>query len=169
MSTAHSVRDLQHMLRLLSRGYPQLPAVTADGIFGENTLEAVLLFQRDLGLPVTGTVDQNTWDAMDRQCALLSSTSVPPPFYDPNALSFTGSSDQTTLLRMVRFIFNTLSRTLGDFSLCEVNTPAFSENLRTLQRISALPVTGSLDNATWQKLLCLFRLFIVRGRHILSR
>ena len=41
-----SVRSLQTMLRELSFVYDFLPRLTPDGIFGERTLEAVMLFQR---------------------------------------------------------------------------------------------------------------------------
>ena len=36
----------------------------ADGDYGQNTTDAVRAFQREFGLPVTGAVDQATWDAV---------------------------------------------------------------------------------------------------------
>ena len=48
------VRSLQTMLRELSFLYDFLPRLTPDGIFGERTLEAVMLFQREFFPPVTG-------------------------------------------------------------------------------------------------------------------
>jgi peptidoglycan hydrolase-like protein with peptidoglycan-binding domain len=35
--------------------------VTADGVYGEKTAEAVKKFQSIFGLPQTGTVDYPTW------------------------------------------------------------------------------------------------------------
>ena len=58
------VRRLQEMLHMLSLTYPQLPPLKADGIFGEHTLEAVMIFQRDFHPPVTGVVDRATWQAI---------------------------------------------------------------------------------------------------------
>ena len=55
------VRSLQYMLRRLREGYPFLPELAVDGIFGEETLEAVMLFQRELAPPVTGAVDWRTY------------------------------------------------------------------------------------------------------------
>ena len=46
------VRSLQTMLRTISFAYPFLPRLTPDGIFGERTLEAVMLFQREFFPPV---------------------------------------------------------------------------------------------------------------------
>ena len=58
------VSSLQYMLRQLSKAYRSLPQLAVDGVFGERTLEAVMRFQREAGLPVTGVVDQATWNAI---------------------------------------------------------------------------------------------------------
>ena len=55
------VRSLQTMLRTISFAYPFLPRLTPDGIFGERTLEAVMLFQREFFPPVTGQENQATY------------------------------------------------------------------------------------------------------------
>ena len=58
------VSSLQYMLGQLSRTYHYLPQLAVDGVYGERTLEAVMRFQREAGLPVTGVVDQATWNAI---------------------------------------------------------------------------------------------------------
>ena len=55
------VRQLQEQLARISRAYPAIPTVTADGIYGSRTREAVEKFQSVFGLPVTGVVDYPTW------------------------------------------------------------------------------------------------------------
>ena len=52
------------MLRAISLSYPFLPRLVPDGIFEERTELAVVLFQQNFGLPPTGTVDNDTWDAI---------------------------------------------------------------------------------------------------------
>ena len=64
--TARPVWGLQYMLSRLAEKYPFLPKLTPDGVFGERTLEAVMLFQRELLRPVTGVVDRRTWDEISR-------------------------------------------------------------------------------------------------------
>ncbi len=56
------VRHLQYMLSVLSEFIPQIPAVAADGVFGGATESAVRAAQGWFGLPVTGIVDERTWD-----------------------------------------------------------------------------------------------------------
>ena len=46
------VWGLQYMLSRLAEKHPFLPRLTPDGVFGEKTLEAVMLFQRELLRPV---------------------------------------------------------------------------------------------------------------------
>ena len=60
-STGAKVRQMQEQLNRIAQTYPALPSVTADGIYGENTRQAVADFQRVFGLPITGVVDYPTW------------------------------------------------------------------------------------------------------------
>ena len=75
---SNPVRSLQYMLRRLAGKYNFLPQLALDGIFGERTLEAVMLFQRELAPPVTGVVDQRTWDAIRDAWINLERESAPP-------------------------------------------------------------------------------------------
>ena len=60
-ATGEKVRQIQEELARISRSYPAIPTVTPDGIFGPATREAVEVFQRVFGLPVTGVIDYRTW------------------------------------------------------------------------------------------------------------
>ena len=55
------MRQIQQQLNRIHQNYPAIPAVTADGIFGSATRDAVRKFQSVFGLPVTGVVDYPTW------------------------------------------------------------------------------------------------------------
>lgn len=60
-STGESVRTIQTQLNAISQNYPLIPKVAVDGVYGENTTEAVSKFQEIFGLPVTGRVNFQTW------------------------------------------------------------------------------------------------------------
>lgn len=60
-SSGLKVRQLQEQLNTISQVYSAVPSVTADGIYGENTKNAVRIFQSVFGLPQTGVVDYQTW------------------------------------------------------------------------------------------------------------
>ena len=60
-SRGDKVRQMQAQLARISRAYPAIPTISADGIYGPATEEAVELFQSVFGLPVTGVVYYSTW------------------------------------------------------------------------------------------------------------
>ncbi len=60
-SSGEKVRQLQNQLNRIARNYPALPSVTADGVYGPATAEAVRTFQRIFNLPQTGITDYPTW------------------------------------------------------------------------------------------------------------
>lgn len=60
-STGEKVRQMQEQLARISKSYPAIPTIRADGVYGPATREAVEVFQSVFGLPVTGVVDYNTW------------------------------------------------------------------------------------------------------------
>lgn len=60
-ATGEKVRQIQTQLNRIARNYPAIPAVTADGIYGPATANAVRAFQRIFNLPQTGIVDFPTW------------------------------------------------------------------------------------------------------------
>ncbi|MGN1180202.1 MAG: peptidoglycan-binding protein [Suilimivivens sp.] len=60
-STGEKVRQVQSHLNRIAQNYPAIPTITADGIYGPATAEAVRTFQRIFDLPQTGVVDFPTW------------------------------------------------------------------------------------------------------------
>ena len=70
------VRRAQELVNIISRGYPEVPAVTADGIFGDATESAVSVVQTLLGLPATGAVGPLTWEGMARLAADVEASSL---------------------------------------------------------------------------------------------
>ncbi|MBQ7840393.1 MAG: peptidoglycan-binding protein, partial [Lachnospiraceae bacterium] len=60
-SSGTKIRQMQEQLNRISQNYPAIPRVTADGIFGSQTAEAVRVFQRIFNLPPSGIVDYPTW------------------------------------------------------------------------------------------------------------
>ena len=59
--TGENVRLMQTYLNVISRRYPSIPPVTTDGVFGGDTEQAVLAFQRAVRLNPTGVIDVSTW------------------------------------------------------------------------------------------------------------
>ena len=60
-SSGDKVRQLQTQLIRIARNYPAIPTITADGIYGPATADAIRTFQGIFNLPKTGVTDFATW------------------------------------------------------------------------------------------------------------
>ncbi|MDE6389300.1 MAG: peptidoglycan-binding protein [Lachnospiraceae bacterium] len=60
-ASGDKVLQIQQQLNRISQNYPAIPRITADGIYGNNTANAVRTFQRIFNLPQSGIVDYPTW------------------------------------------------------------------------------------------------------------
>lgn len=85
------VRHLQYMLSVLSEFIPQIPELEVDGIFGPATRNAVIAAQGYFGLPLTGVVDEDTWDELYDQYAGIENTAL------RSNVSFPPDGDASTL------------------------------------------------------------------------
>ena len=165
---SNPVRSLQHMLRRLSGRYEFLPPLAVDGIFGERTLEAVMLFQRELAPPVTGVVDQRTWNAIRDAWVDLERASAPPRtvriFPGEGYQVQPGASSGAMVLPQA--MFQLLSRRLEGIARGEadgVHGDASVQNTLWLQELAQLEQTGVMDQRTWDMLSRLYEVFVTAG------
>ena len=162
---AQPIRSLQYMLNRLSLRYDFLPALVPDGVFGERTLEAVMLFQRELHPPVTGVVDRETWQAiLDEWLDLERELADPRQIraFPPSAKVQAGSSHNYLL--PVQAMFQSLSPVLDGLepeSIDGIHDAASVRNTQWLQEKAMLPQTGELDRETWDILARLYELFVI--------
>lgn len=63
-ASGQKVQQMQEQLNRIARNYPAIPTITADGIYGERTADAVRTFQGIFSLPQTGQTDYATWYAI---------------------------------------------------------------------------------------------------------
>ena len=85
------VRTLQYMLSVLSQFISSIPPLTVDGVFGAQTENAVVAFQRFAGLTADGIVDEATWDALYDQTAGIELNSA----FETNRFVPPGETPQT--------------------------------------------------------------------------
>ena len=148
--------EVQRFLYELGLYYEWLPAVFPDGIYGENTEEAIKQFQKHFELPITGVVDINTWQLLYAQFneAKNSRTSLPSPSLSPNTLPFAigdrgygPSLLHQALIELGRF-YPSLPLLLPT-SIYQASTVAA---IKALQRVYRKEETGMVDIALWNAL-----------------
>ena len=60
-ASGDKVLQVQQQLNRIAQNYPAIPRITADGIYGSRTADAVRVFQQVFNLPQSGIVDYPTW------------------------------------------------------------------------------------------------------------
>ena len=60
---SENVRYFQSLLELISETFTQIPSITPDGVFGENTLRALQAFENLVGLPEQDYISIEDWQA----------------------------------------------------------------------------------------------------------
>ena len=162
------IQSLQYMLNQLAIHHPKLLRLATDGVFDERTLEAVMVFQREYSLPVTGTVDITTWEAIrDAYARAELFYGDPPPLNVLPSGSYTaGEGAEGEPMLIVQAMFTSLTKKVTNFRPCPMNSRNDGqtlENLRIVQGLAGLPVTGVLDRATWSFLVQMYQALVTRG------
>lgn len=161
------VQSLQHMLNHIARTQAEAPRLAETGVFDEATLEALMIFQRDHALSVTGIADHSTWDSVrDAYTISFALFGPPPPLHAfPNGEHSVKPSERAAEVRIAQAMLTELLPLLAEFEqpLSDgVNSGATVRNLKRLQSVSGLPETGALDRITWDVLVRLYRALITR-------
>lgn len=87
--TGDQVRNLQLFIAYIAAFYDSIPSIGVDGIYGNKTAEAVQAIQQTFGLPVTGVVDENTWNTIYRTYLSIIDT-VPVQYLEGNTIPYQG-------------------------------------------------------------------------------
>lgn len=157
------IRSIQTMLRVLAEDDNRLPTVVPDGIYGPSTMNAVTAFQRQKGIPVTGIVDQPTWDLIVEyyEPALIRVGKAQPIeiIIDPGQVFRRG--DRSPYIYLLQSMLTQLSNDHpiitppGHSGIMDDDT---ARSLSAFQQLSGLPVTGDFDKITWKHLVQQFTL-----------
>ena len=157
------VRSLQTMLRIIAEDDNALPTVIPDGIYGQETIQAVSAFQRRYNIPVTGITDNITWDKIVSvyEDGILRIGKAEPIeiILDPYQVFRIGDRSPyifllQSILTQLSFDAPTIIRPNHNGMLDLSTSAALSE----FQRLSDLPQTGELDRITWKHLAKQFTL-----------
>lgn len=157
------VRSLQTMLRVLAEDDRTLPTVVPDGIYGQDTINAVSAFQRRNGLPVTGVTDQTTWEAIVAAYgpALIRIGKAQPIeiIMAPGQVYHHGeSSPNLYLLQSMLLVLSQEHPVISEPTHTGVLDAETSAALAAFQLLAGLPPTGELDRETWRYLVNQFTL-----------
>ena len=155
-----AIENLQRYLRWLSLYDDSIPSVAIDGIYDATTRDAVVSFQRMMGLEETGVVDYHTWMLLfEAYLATILEHEEPrgfSPFPRFPAGYSVGSGNRQFLVEVIQYMLNELSVQHDQIprnaqsGLFDTDTEA---GVMALQRAMLLPVTGRVDRQTWNAMV----------------
>ena len=93
-STGDNVRTIQQYLNAISVTNPGLPAVEVTGVYDNATRRAVTQYQQAFDLPVTGEVDEETWNSIANTYKNVISATLTRPDQFPGVTLKLGDSDK---------------------------------------------------------------------------
>ena len=155
-----AIMNLQRYLRQLSYDDTRIPPVPVDGVFGTTTGRALAIFQNIYRLPVTGTADQTTWNALFRAYQEnVEKRSLPDPvhFFPRHPIGYSaGLGDEGMLITVIQLLLRGLLLTYGlDAASLTVNGafgPETETAVKRFQSLQRLPESGRVDKTTWNRM-----------------
>ena len=157
-----SVRIVQYYLQFLSFFNLKLPYVAMDGIFGQETYDAVLTFQSLYGLEVDGIVGRNTWDMIqDAYVGVLNS--LPDEYRSYSSLLYPGYIITTGASGKVVEQLQTFLKTIADnnSAVPQVTVDGYYGNqtknaVLAIQKLQGLEQNGQVGVLTWNAIVNLY-------------
>lgn len=155
--TGQPIRSLQIMLRTIAQVYPQQPPVIPDGVYSPQTEQAVLAFQKMQSLPVTGVVDQATWESIlseYEQCRIQTAPAQHLTLtLDPSAVIRLGDDQiHVPLIQTMLFVLSQIYDPIPEPEITGIWDIPSQDALTAFQVYSDLDATGELDKRTWRDL-----------------
>lgn len=159
------VRVLQYYLNFLGFFNSKLPQISVDGIFGQETYDAVLTFQRVYGLTVDGIVGRGTWNQIQNAYDGVI-RSLPPQYKNyanllyPGYLITTGAKG--SVVRQLQNYINVIANNVrsvprvsvdGDFGNGTKNAVA------AIQRLYGITPNGQVGPLTWNAITELYQVY----------
>ncbi|MCR5307145.1 MAG: peptidoglycan-binding protein [Oscillospiraceae bacterium] len=135
----------------------RIPIVLPGRDFTDEAALAVRAFQQAYGLPVTGEIDEKTWDMIVRTYRRFKDLPAPLVLF-PMPGFVMQEGDRGALVHLVQVLLNLVSRryaNLPDIPLSGVYDAETEAAVRRMQSIAGLPQTGTLDRAAWDSLASL--------------
>ncbi len=154
-SSGDEVRVIQYYLNVIAYFNQSLNNFAIDGIYGEDTANAVSVFQNFYSIAPTGTVDKTTWEKI-REIYDDIRNNLPEGYSGNKAKLYPGyvlsegmrgenvRDLQTYLARISTFITE-----IPTIAVDGIYGPATSNAVRIFQRLYKIPVSGSVGPVTW--------------------
>ncbi len=153
-----NVRVIQYFLAVIADYYDAVPPIAINGVFDENTRDAVYAFQRVFGLPIDGVVNRETWDSMhDAYLGILNS--LPDNYISSVGIPFPGEylavGSQGEYVTAVQTYLDTVATVYPSITPPNISgtfTTETEDAVKEFQRLFDLDQSGVVGPLTWDEL-----------------
>ena len=158
-----AIENLQRYLRQLSYFDDEIEPIAINGIWNDETRNALIAFQKINGLAPTGVADEQTWNLLFAQYQNSLEENSPPssvPFFprEPQGESL-GLGDEGFVVAVIQYMLQELSILYDGFDSVEV-TGKYDEKTQSavseFQKRNLFPQNGRVDKQTWNRLVKAF-------------
>jgi peptidoglycan hydrolase-like protein with peptidoglycan-binding domain len=157
------VQTVQYFLNVLSAYYNTIPSVDINGVLDTQTRTSIMEFQRTMGLPITGIVDEATWNSMYNSVVGILDTLPPsaialPSLLWPGTVYQLGSEGPNVYL--IQQYLSYISSVLEGIPPAEpdgIYGPETEQAVREFQEYFGIDVTGVVDQYTWNRIVLIYR------------
>jgi peptidoglycan hydrolase-like protein with peptidoglycan-binding domain len=153
-SRGNSVTYIQNALNKISESYPKIPKLSADGVYGASTANAVRIFQEQFGLEADGITGAITWNAINSTLTAIGTDSgSAKPSYPGTPLRYGSRGSNVTYIQQVlQRLSARYSAIPNPGSADGIFGSATEASVRALQRYFGLTQDGIVGSATWNAL-----------------
>lgn len=157
---------LQQFLQKISETDPDIPFLNTDGIYGDETAEAVRRYQGKYNLPQTGQADYETWESIyELYRDIMEATGEALPFHVfPTEILAIKLGDSGDAVIVIQLILNNFASRYSNLKSVKVNGQYNNETadaVRNFQNVTMLQPTGEVNRPTWNEMIRLYRAFLL--------
>ncbi len=157
------VQAVQYFLNVLSAYYNSIPSVDISGVLDTHTRSAIMEFQKVFNLPITGIVDEQTWNSMSNAVIGILET-LPPSAIALPALIWPGITYQVGSegpgVYLIQQYLAYIASVLAGIPPAEpdgIYGPETEQAVRGFQEYFGIDVTGVVDRYTWNRIVLIYR------------
>ncbi|MEG0614627.1 MAG: peptidoglycan-binding protein [Oscillospiraceae bacterium] len=154
----NNIIQVQNFLRGVALSNKKIPSVIPDGIYGAETQNAVKIFQEEYGLPITGEVDEATWNELEAQYKIATRKFrrtmeiLPFPKKENFAVKY---GELGYLVYIIQVMLNEIATEFGNLTSIPVTGNYDKETetaVKKMQKIFVIDISGIVDENTWKHL-----------------
>lgn len=167
--TGLAVQNVQYYLNYLSLFYSTIPPVTADGIFGQQTRDAIVDAQQTFGLPQTGELNDETFEAIyDAYLGIIDSLTF--EFREGEVLPFAGVvlklGSEAPEVTVLQEYLNALAETYPEIPRVGVTGYFGTQTeaaVRAFEELFGLPQNGVVEATVWNAITSEYQTLFAGG------